>query len=173
MNVYLLSGQQNSGKSTALHQLAVYLSEKCGGVICLPVFDGQRKIGTDAFDVITGQRVPFSRLTNSSDSIRIGHQYIRPTGIKHCLQAIGRAVAACRLIIIDEIGPLELRGDGLFSGVQKSLIGESDVLMVVRSSLTNAVVKRFCLGQYVTLYVENNMAAQWQRIVNYNSGKRI
>jgi nucleoside-triphosphatase THEP1 len=58
--------------------------------------------------------------------------------------AIKRAIdSRCNLVVIDEVGPLELRGSGLMPAVELALASTVNVLIVVRSSLKDAVQKRF------------------------------
>jgi nucleoside-triphosphatase THEP1 len=64
--------------------------------------------------------------------------------------AIERAVESrCDLVVIDEVGPLELSGKGLMSAVELALASAVDVLIVVRSSLTGALQRRFPKYEFV------------------------
>jgi nucleoside-triphosphatase THEP1 len=173
MNIYLLCGQQGSGKSEALQVLAAYLGDGCGGVICPGIFWKGKKIGTDALDLMTGKQIPFARLSVSSGGMAVGRYRIQPEGIDHGLKAIERAVKANRVVIIDEVGPLEIRCHGLYTGIQKAVSQASDVLLVVRSSLKKEVVNHFCIKNHVPLLVEEDLVTQWQCIANYNTNKCI
>jgi nucleoside-triphosphatase THEP1 len=58
--------------------------------------------------------------------------------------AIERAVDnKCDLVVIDEVGILELRGKGLMPAVELALASAVNVLLVVRSSLKEALQRRF------------------------------
>jgi len=58
--------------------------------------------------------------------------------------AIKRAVESrCDLVVIDEVGPLELGGKGLMPAVELALASPVNVLIVVRSSLRKALEGRF------------------------------
>jgi nucleoside-triphosphatase THEP1 len=122
---------------------------------------------------MTGKKVPFARLKYFPRGISVGRYSIQPAGISHGLEAINRAIEAERLVIIDEVGPMEVQGLGFYSGVQKALIGISDVLLVVRPSQKREVLNRFCVGPYIPLNIKTDVTAQWQRIANYNSNKCI
>jgi nucleoside-triphosphatase THEP1 len=58
--------------------------------------------------------------------------------------AIERAVeSSCDLVVIDEVGPLELSSKGLMPAVESALASAANLLMVVRSSLREALQARF------------------------------
>ena len=66
--------------------------------------------------------------------------------------AIGRAVeSSCDLVVIDEVGPLELSGKGLMPAVESALASAANLLIVVRSSLREAFQKRFPECEFVVV----------------------
>ncbi len=74
----------------------------------------------------------------------VGDYTISRGGILFACGAIKRAVESkCDLVVIDEVGPLELRGNGLMPAVELALASAVNVLIVVRSSLREALQKHF------------------------------
>jgi len=74
----------------------------------------------------------------------VGDYTISRDGISFACGAIRRAVESrCDLVVIDEVGPLELGGKGLMPAVELALASAVDVLIVVRSSLREALQRRF------------------------------
>jgi len=74
----------------------------------------------------------------------VGDYTISRDGILFACGAIRRAVESkCDLVVIDEVGPLELRGNGLIPAVELALASAVNVLIVVRSSLREALQKHF------------------------------
>ena len=66
--------------------------------------------------------------------------------------AIKRAVESrCDLVVIDEVGPLELSGKGLMPAVELTLASPVNVLIVVRSSLKGALQRRFPQYEFVVV----------------------
>jgi nucleoside-triphosphatase THEP1 len=64
--------------------------------------------------------------------------------------AIKRVVESrCNLVVIDEFGPLELSGSGLLPAVELALASAVNVLIVVRSSLKEALQRRFPEYEFV------------------------
>lgn len=136
MNI-LFTGQRGSGKSTFLYELTAYLDMACGGIISLPVMQDGEKVGMDALDVATDRRVPLARL--HGDGIPVGHYRLRREGIAHARRAIYRGALTRHLTVIDEVGPLELRGGGLMPAVRFALEHAPHVVVVVRRRLADAV----------------------------------
>ena len=74
----------------------------------------------------------------------VGDYTISRDGIIFACDAIKRAVESrCDLVVIDEVGPLELGGKGLMPAVELALASAVNVLIVVRSSLREALQRRF------------------------------
>ncbi|GAG40854.1 unnamed protein product, partial [marine sediment metagenome] len=66
--------------------------------------------------------------------------------------AIKRAVESkCDLVVIDEVGPLELRGNGLMPAVELALASAVNALIVVRSSLREALQRHFPQYKFVVV----------------------
>jgi len=66
--------------------------------------------------------------------------------------AIKRAVESrCDLVVIDEVGPLELGGKGLMPAVELALASPVNLLIVVRSSLKEALQGHFPEYEFVVV----------------------
>jgi nucleoside-triphosphatase THEP1 len=55
------------------------------------------------------------------------------------------------LVVIDEVGPLELGGKGLMPAVELALASPVNVLILVRTSLKEAVQRRFPQYEFVVV----------------------
>jgi len=74
----------------------------------------------------------------------VGDYTISRDGIIFACDAVKRAVESrCDLVVIDEVGPLELSGKGLIPAVKLALASTVNVLLVVRSSLREALQRHF------------------------------
>jgi len=60
----------------------------------------------------------------------------------------------CEGIIIDEIGPLELRGMGLYDAFTEALLSGKEVIAVVRKSSLEDVLESFEIEEFVLIDVE-------------------
>jgi nucleoside-triphosphatase THEP1 len=99
--------------------------------------------------------VPFarlSRLKRFKAGEAVGDYTISRRGISFARRAIERAVESrCDWVVIDEVGPLELGGKGLMPGVESALASPANVLIVVRTSLKEALQRRFPQYEFVVI----------------------
>jgi len=126
-----------------------------GGILCPAIEQQGQRVGSNALDLLTGQAVPFARLSDHSPfkaGEKIGDYIISREGISFACGAIEQAVEnRCDLIVIDEVGPMELDGKGLISAVELALASAVKVLIVVRSSLKEALQRRFPEYEFVVV----------------------
>jgi nucleoside-triphosphatase THEP1 len=106
-----------------------------------------RRTAINAIDLLTGEEIPFAQLSRHrpfKGGERVGDYTINRDAILFACAAIERAVQnKCDLVVIDEVGPLELSGKGLMPAVELALASEVNMLIVVRSSLREALQRHF------------------------------
>jgi nucleoside-triphosphatase THEP1 len=154
----LVVGEPRSGKTTWCREY-IDRRRQCGfavGGILSPATEKQRqRIGFNVIDLLTGKEVPFARLSpyrSFKGGEVVGDYTISRDGISFACGAIRRAVESrCDLVVIDEVGPLELGGKGLMPAAELALASAVDVLIVVRSSLKEALQRRFPEYEFVAV----------------------
>ncbi len=145
--VYIVTGAVGEGKTTFLLRLTEMLKEKgirVGGLIAPRIMEGATTTGYDIIDIGSGIREPFLRLTNSEitgverfTKMEQGFQ----TGLKALDPENNRD---SNLMIIDEAGPLELRGEGWSERISGLLnVNKWQIILVVRKSLVDEVIWKF------------------------------
>ncbi|MFB3896232.1 MAG: nucleoside-triphosphatase [bacterium] len=171
----IITGPINSGKSTFVHQFARELLPHhitIGGIFNLPVFELGTKIGYDAhsavfLSLLTQQSLriikgtPFARLKSlvphpAKPDLEFGQWIIFYDGIHFCVQQIEQAIQSQKQVIfIDEIGPLELAGQGFRSILDTILVAGNELpyqlILVVRDSAVEKV-KALYPNQTFTIY---------------------
>ncbi|MBD3226460.1 MAG: hypothetical protein GF313_17155 [Caldithrix sp.] len=144
--VYMLTGPTGSGKTTCLKQwIADHKHKNMAGILC-PVIDGNRYL----LDISSGYRKQLELKREPSEetpaAIQVGRFHFDETVFSWARQKllIQRRQEPAWLII-DEVGPLELRAQGLEPAVSQ-VIQDADfrlrvpVLIVVRHSLKDRVI---------------------------------
>jgi len=154
----LVVGEPGSGKTTWCRDYLACRRKggaRVGGILCTAIEQHGQRIGCNALDLLTGQEVPFARLSSHGwfkEGEGVGEYSISKGGILFACGAIERAVESrCDLVIVDEVGPLELHGRGLVPAVELALASAVDVLIVVRSRLKEALKRRFSNYEFVVL----------------------
>ena len=154
----LVVGEPGSGKTSWCRE---YINRRrksgpsVGGILSPAIEKQRQRIGSNALDLLTGQEVPFARLSpyrSFKGGEKIGDYTISRDGILFACDAIKRAVESrCGLVVIDEVGPLELRGKGLMPAVELALASAVYALIVVRSSLKEALQRHFPEYEFVVV----------------------
>lgn len=152
----LVVGEPRSGKTSWCREYVDCRRRRgssIGGIICPATERQGRRTGFNVIDLLTGEEVPFARLSRYRSfrgGEKIGDYTISRDGIFFACGAIKRAVESrCDLVVIDEVGPLELRGKGLMPAVKLALASPVNVLIVVRSSLKGALQRHFPEYEFV------------------------
>jgi len=150
--VYLLTGSQGEGKTTVLEQAITRMRNKgvavAGRLSRVCYADGER-IGYDVEDVSTGERAVLCRRDHDAGARRdhaagvpsvgpfVFHQEGLSLGAK-ALAALSEHPVS--VIVVDEVGPLELRGEGWAAPVRSLLnAAPCTILLVVRPALVEQI----------------------------------
>ena len=112
-----------------------------GGVLALKTPAGRR-----FRDLWTGEEMAKEPAVDGEPVIAVGRFSFRAAAFAWAGQRIAAAVAAgADLVVIDEVGPLELRGEGLADALDALPPGLARGLLV-RTGLEAAVAARFAPG---------------------------
>ena len=108
----LLTGRRGAGKTTTCLRLMRQARARdlhVTGLISPARFADGRKIGIDLLDISSGEQRPLADLAQPQhlSGPRTLHWQFRPETMAWAQEALRRA-APCDLLIVDELGPLEL-----------------------------------------------------------------
>ena len=161
--VLIVTGSIGEGKTAWLVKLTGILKDKgvnTGGILALRIINDDVTTGYDVSDIRSGTRTPFLRLTGTetmgvdrftmiSDGYNAGQNALDP-----------QAISDCRVVIVDEAGPLELRDRG-WSNRIRELLQEAGktVIITVRNNLVDAVTEKFGINDALIIDVGKNSPA--------------
>jgi len=174
----LVAGEPGSGKTSWCREY-IDQQRQCGssvGGILSPAIEKQgQRVGSNALDLLTGQEAPFARLSryrSFKGGEVVGDYTISRRGVVFGRGAIKRAVESrCDLVVIDEVGPLELSGKGLMPAVELALASPVNVLIVVRSSLKGALQRRFPQYEFVVVADLTQSSSNVSELTDCKSGE--
>lgn len=168
--IMLLTGQRGVGKTTACQRLVEIASQRgyrVAGVLTPALFDQSgAKVGFEAVDAKSGERRVLARAHGDLGGPQIGRYSFDLTSLNWASHLLQRALATgCDLLIIDEIGPLELeRGHG-FVAILRHLQRRPPchTLLVVRNELMNDLRPHLPQAQlrYRIVTPQNRDALPW------------
>ena len=141
-HIAILTGPFGSGKTTACRQLADLARQRgldCAGIVCPARFDGEHKVSIDLINLRTGECRPLAKADDQPSKLRTTH-YRFDAEVMAWGAAILDSACPCDVLIVDEIGPLELeQGQGWVNALRILREGQFDLaVVVVRPSLIDA-----------------------------------
>ncbi|GAA4373812.1 hypothetical protein [Hymenobacter koreensis] len=149
MIIHLLSGPTRSGKTTRLSAWAATEPGVAG--LLMPTVPG---VGRLFQDVRTGLRWPTAARPGNWQAQCVGPHRFSAAGFAWANETLLGAAShpATRWLLIDEIGPLELRGLGLAPALgrvlSKAAYQPENVVLVVRAALLDTIVQEFNLRRW-------------------------
>ncbi|MGQ9492961.1 MAG: nucleoside-triphosphatase [Anaerolineae bacterium] len=174
--IAILTGQVHIGKTTVCRTVADLVRQRgycVHGILTPPILNEKgERLGIEVLDVATGERRVLARVVQLRDQQRpscnlsssaeeypgphIGPYCFDPEALQWGQDVIARAIGTgCDLLIVDEIGRLELEQNSGFIRVL-DLLGTSIVpryLLVVRDTLLNAFHQRLPQLEFITFTV--------------------
>jgi len=148
--INILTGPVHSGKTTFLKNSIPILREKnlgIDGYLSEAAWENKEFIGYDLVDLKENRHLPFIRKQGQQEWLRIGHFFFLPETLDIAKIIIRRSKKE-GLCVVDEVGPLELKGKGVWPALEDVLmIPEQDLLLVVREAILKDFIgkmQRFC-----------------------------
>ena len=137
--INILSAPVQTGKTTSLIEWSSGKKDVWG--ILTPVVDGKRVF----MDVHTREQFPMEAVVGE-ETLNVGRFQFSKKHFNKAIEIIREAINKDSWIIIDEIGPLELRGQG-FHDIAKQLLAKRKerIILVVREGLAQQVKDHFMI----------------------------
>ena len=155
----IVTGPIDSGKTSWCRELAA-ANPGYRGILLLKVYRRGERIGYDSLRLSTGERIPFARIgghepTGWHAGDRVGPFSISAAAVKAADVWLSEAAAQTAGVIVDEIGPLELGGGGLATGL-RALLNSSvwqKLYVVIRRDCVEAACDHFGITGYTMVDV--------------------
>ena len=137
--IFILTAPVQSGKTTSLLQWMAQRNDVHG--ILTPVVAGIRVF----MNASTKEQFSMES-TGGEEVLSVGRFTFSKTAFEKAAKIISDGIDKDDWLVIDEIGPLELRGEG-FCDVFKEVLAkrEKKLLLVIREGLVNEVTEKFSL----------------------------
>lgn len=150
--ISILSGKSGTGKTRFLKQVTTELraaGQRVAGVISPMIIKDGLRIGYDIIDLSTGERAKLARVWEEGVEIEGKFRFL-PEGLDLASRALDRACnGEWDLVVVDEIGPLELRDRGFALWVRNLVtLSPPKLILVVRPWLVQQVVQKFGILDY-------------------------
>ena len=156
--IFIITGSIRGGKTTYTKKLIDLLRRnnlKIGGILSERLLEGNITTGYNIVNVETGDREDFLRETGEASEERIGRFTISNKGLEEGNRVL-RSLAENDnyLVIIDEVGLLEINGKGWSESIGNLLENSSNnILMTVRDLYVEEVRKKWELREAVVFNI--------------------
>ncbi|OGD16143.1 MAG: hypothetical protein A2V76_03120 [Candidatus Aminicenantes bacterium RBG_16_63_14] len=136
--VLVLSGPVHGGKTTFLERSLPRWTARgvsCAGFLSPAVTAADGEKGYDLLELKEGRRRPYLRRQGEPGAERTGPFVFVPAALD-LARSIIREADARELLVVDEVGPLELQGGGLWPALRET-VGrpERRILLVAREEI--------------------------------------
>jgi len=149
--VVIITGDVHQGKTTTAQKVISDLLDrniKIGGFLSLAINDNGQRTGFNLFDIESSEQIELCSVVKDENRLRIGQYYFNNAAIEKGLKILNKDnLINKQLIVIDEIGPLELKDRGWSIAID-NITNNSYLpqLWVVRRSLVQAISRRWNIG---------------------------
>jgi len=136
-----LTGKPGIGKTTICRKVAKRYDGEVGGTLCGEVRRDGRRIGFEIEDLATGETGWLAKKDAPGPSV--GSYGVQLDDLEEIgVTAIRNALDDADLVVIDEVGPMELKSDTFVETVEDALNSDRDLLLVVHQKSNHPVVRR-------------------------------
>lgn len=166
-----ITGHPGVGKTTLVKRVLAAVPQRAGGMLTEEVRKCGRRVGFLLRDVATGREG------------YLAHQHLcdGPVFGRYCLclrdleeigaGAILRAIEEAELIVIDEVGPMELRSPAFVAAVEKALASDKHLLITVHRASNHHLVYRIRHElDHLILLTKSNREEKIQEVIRLLSG---
>ena len=144
MKVIIISGARNSSKTTTLKRLLSSSENKLLGYIC-ENSDNKKKLYLR--NLLDNKKIDILQTDEIINSERIGRYYIIPNSFeesrKVLLDQIEKIKEEDFIVVLDEIGALELSGSGYDALIKDLIKINKDLIICVRDTFVEDVCEKY------------------------------
>lgn len=141
-----ITGLPGAGKTHALIRIIEMLREEdpdvsVGGMIDEPVMEGKHRVGFTVRNIVTGETEVFAHTDYESKIMvgKIGMDVSRFDSV--AVDAIKTAMESCDIIVIDEIGKLEVESEAFVEAVRAALEAEKPMILTLHKKSRNPLLQ--------------------------------
>jgi len=139
-----ITGLPGSGKTYALLRVIEMLKEEditLGGMIDEPMGDGRHKTGFTVRDLATGESAVFAG-NDIESKIVVGKMGVDIAKLEEVgVAAIRKAIEECDLIIIDEVGKMEVECPAFIDAVREALDADKPMIITLHKKSRNPLLQ--------------------------------
>jgi len=138
-----LTGSPGVGKSTAVRQVAEELRQigvKVGGMTTGDIRSGSERVGFEIRNLLTGEVGVLAHVSQSTGP-RIGRYHVNSEDLHRIgVAAVLSAISTAGVVVIDEVGPMELTSIRFKDAVRAAVTSRKPILGTVHRNAQDPLV---------------------------------
>lgn len=161
-NVIIITGDTQSGKTAFLSKIQRSLVDKSikqVGFLAESIYEGDELMGHMLIDISEGESFRVSYREQKDNSVKIGRFFLLDEGLEFGRNILRKANNSDNsdVVIVDEVGPLELKGGG-WSDEVKELMKKKNkaIILIVRGKNLSDFIKKFEVNSPYIFYPERD-----------------
>ena len=137
-----VTGHPGVGKTTLVERVIQAVPLKCGGMVTKEIRKIGRRVGFSVHDVLTGREGVLAHI-HLDRGPKVGRYRVNLRDLDEVgAAAIERAIEECDLVVVDEVGPMELKSQRFIRAVERALESEKNLLVTVHRSSNHHLAYR-------------------------------
>jgi len=174
--IFIISGETRSGKTTFIKESIISIKNnnpaiKIGGIIAHGIDVNGERFGFHIENIASGKKQFLCSIETDEpeNAIKIGRFYFSPQGLEFGIQSILQDINQLDILVIDEIGYLELQGKGWFEAIEKAMSQPNlTMVFVVRKRILEQVLKLWQNKHIIVMDIKNNKPADLIKALQNN-----
>jgi len=139
-----LTGSPGVGKSTVVRQVAEELRQigvKVGGMTTGDIRSGSERVGFEIRNLLTGELGVLAHVSQSTGP-RIGRYHVNSEDLDRIgVAAVSSAISTAGVVVIDEVGPMELTSIRFKHAVRAAVASRKPILGTVHRNAQDPLVR--------------------------------
>ena len=157
--IFIITGSVGEGKTTQIQKIVETLKSQnisTAGILSPRILENGTTKGYDIVDLTTNERTAFLRKTEEENLPQIGRYSIISEGLKKGHDALKNSRNNHQVVVIDEVGRLELNNEGWAEIIQDLLNStKNHLILSVRDRFIEEVIDKWSLKEYTVLDVSD------------------
>lgn len=140
--IVAVTGHPGVGKTTLVERVLEAVPLVAGGMVAKEIRKVGRRVGFAVIDVATGKQGVLAHI-HREEGPRLGRYRVNLTDLEGIgVTAIERAIQEYNLVVVDEVGPMELKSPRFIAAVTRALEEAENLLVTVHRASNHRLAYR-------------------------------